>query len=564
MSPPLSRDLPGSASGCALAGVGFGWTMTASSGRPEPRDRARAPASPSGDDPSAHPGRARRQRAPRGRVGSAGPHAPASRSSADRTGGPAMPTPTADSVPAGLPQLRVGAHLAPEDGACLMEYVSVLSGARFSDHPPCTDPMVATVARMVNDASTDAGRPLLAGFAPDLAETGGAPDARRSAAVVRAAVLAAQAAAGDRGGLRRAVRGARRRCDRVTGDSPSARLARSLDTVHRYGAGRRRLELVVSGGGSCPIGSGTPRSGRCSPRRSPPPRRAARPPRSRVGRPARPCSPPVGRRCSPCGVRPQHVGAGRRPGRDHARRDRRRAGRGRALAAREDQLREPFGILQAALVGFVGLLLAFGLTMAVGRYEARRAAVVQEANDIGTTSCGPRRCPSRLAPRRWSLLKRYGDAPSPFSDRCPAARRRNEATIAESGRRSRPGCGPSPVEALTAAPVDERPPAVRRDAQRHLRRPERPGVRAHQPGAHHRVGGSRSSVPPPRSPPWPCTWPPTATVCRRSWSASLLVTVLLLVTFDLDRPTRGLIRVPATPLQDLAVQMTEPVAATGP
>ena len=78
-----------------------------------------------------------------------------------------------------------------------------------------------------------------------MAETGGAPDARRSAAVVRAAVLAAQAAAGDRGGLRRAVRGARRRCDRVTGDSPSARLARSLDTVHRYGAGRRRLELAV-------------------------------------------------------------------------------------------------------------------------------------------------------------------------------------------------------------------------------------------------------------------------------------------------------------------------------
>ena len=41
--------------------------------------------------------------------------------------------------------------------------------------------------------------------------------------------------------------------------------------------------------------------------------------------------------------------------------------------------------MQAALVGFVALLLAFGLTMAVGRYEARRAAVVLESNAIGTT-----------------------------------------------------------------------------------------------------------------------------------------------------------------------------------
>ena len=33
----------------------------------------------------------------------------------------------------------------------------------------------------------------------------------------------------------------------------------------------------------------------------------------------------------------------------------------------------------------MGLILAFGLTLAVGRYEARRAAVVDDANAIGTT-----------------------------------------------------------------------------------------------------------------------------------------------------------------------------------
>ena len=52
----------------------------------------------------------------------------------------------------------------------------------------------------------------------------------------------------------------------------------------------------------------------------------------------------------------------------------------------QENLREPFGVLQAALLGVVGLILAFGLTLAVGRYEARRTASVTEANAIGTTS----------------------------------------------------------------------------------------------------------------------------------------------------------------------------------
>ncbi len=47
---------------------------------------------------------------------------------------------------------------------------------------------------------------------------------------------------------------------------------------------------------------------------------------------------------------------------------------GRVMARRGTGLKEPLGVVQASLVGFVALLLAFGLTMAVGRYEARRAA----------------------------------------------------------------------------------------------------------------------------------------------------------------------------------------------
>ena len=47
-------------------------------------------------------------------------------------------------------------------------------------------------------------------------------------------------------------------------------------------------------------------------------------------------------------------------------------------------------------------------------------------------------------------------------------------------------------------------------------------------------------------------------------SAAALITLLLLVTFDLDRPTRGLIKVPATPLVALRASMVLPPAASGP
>ena len=58
---------------------------------------------------------------------------------------------------------------------------------------------------------------------------------------------------------------------------------------------------------------------------------------------------------------------------------------GRFLRASCERHREPIGVLQGALLGIVGLILAFGLSLAVGRYQDRRADVVIEANTIGTT-----------------------------------------------------------------------------------------------------------------------------------------------------------------------------------
>jgi len=140
-------------------------------------------------------------------------------------------------------ELREGAHLTPEDGVCLMEYVSILAGARFGDHPRCTDPVLGTLARLVNDSCTDAARQQLTTFAPALAETGPG-DAARTAAVVSAAVRTACMAADDPG-LRRHRRRAQYRHDRVTGAGRAAAVARYVDCLYRRGGGRSHLEAAV-------------------------------------------------------------------------------------------------------------------------------------------------------------------------------------------------------------------------------------------------------------------------------------------------------------------------------
>lgn len=70
------------------------------------------------------------------------------------------------------PEIRPGTHLDPDAGACLMELVSVAAGAAWSDHPSCTHPLVAHLARRVNDALSDTSRQQLRPLVPVLARSG--------------------------------------------------------------------------------------------------------------------------------------------------------------------------------------------------------------------------------------------------------------------------------------------------------------------------------------------------------------------------------------------------------
>jgi hypothetical protein len=49
-----------------------------------------------------------------------------------------------------------------------MELASLLAGERWSDHPACTHPLLAAVARHVNDHTSDAGRQRLTGLIPSV------------------------------------------------------------------------------------------------------------------------------------------------------------------------------------------------------------------------------------------------------------------------------------------------------------------------------------------------------------------------------------------------------------
>ena len=147
-------------------------------------------------------------------------------------------------TPTGLPVLCAGAHLAPEDGACLMEYVSVLAGEPFSDGPRCTDPMLATLARLVNDASSDTRRDRLGSLAPALA-TARRTDAVGSAALVLSTLLRVHEVVGGSRRLDRHLWRAHRWLHRTTLRKPAGLWPRWADLAHRRGTGRRRLIAAV-------------------------------------------------------------------------------------------------------------------------------------------------------------------------------------------------------------------------------------------------------------------------------------------------------------------------------
>jgi hypothetical protein len=234
---------------------------------------------------------------------------------------------------------------------------------------------------------------------------------------------------------------------------------------------------------------------------------------------------------------------------------------GRYFRHRWEHLREPVGVLQGALLGLVGLVLAFGLALAVGRYESRRAAVVDDANAIGTTYLRAQTLSEPMRTRSLELLRRYTDASIRLSHAIPnsTASRRAIDDGDELQRRLWALAG----QALAGAPRDSAPRLYVETLNEMI---DMQTVRV--AALNNRVPGAVLGV--------EVLFAAVAFGLLAFYLALLgravlpvflaagLICLLLLVTFDLDRPTRGLITVPATPLTSLRASMELPPAAAAP
>lgn len=233
---------------------------------------------------------------------------------------------------------------------------------------------------------------------------------------------------------------------------------------------------------------------------------------------------------------------------------------GRRLRARHETWREPIGALQAALLGFVALILAFGLTMAVGRYETRRVDLVNEANAIGTTYLRAQTLSEPERSRSLGLLERYTDVEirlstvrpdSTVARRLVAAgdviQRQLWALAADSLREAPTASAPRLYVDSLNSMIDSQTSRVAALSNR----VPTPVLVIEVFGASAALGLLALYL----------------AVLGRGvlpvMLAALFVSLLLVVTFDLDRPTRGLITVPDTPLVSLRASMDLPPAASG-
>ena len=234
---------------------------------------------------------------------------------------------------------------------------------------------------------------------------------------------------------------------------------------------------------------------------------------------------------------------------------------GRALRSRSHHLREPLGVLQAALLGLVGLILAFGLSLAVGRYEARRAAVVDEANAIGTTYLRAQLLAEPVRSRSLERLVRYTDASIRLSESVPTSDEARRA-VADGQVLQRQLWGLA-GEAVAGAPDATAPRLYVQTLNDMI---DMQTVRV--AGLSNRVPGEVLAVEVLGAAVGLGLLAFYLALLGRGVItvvlAAALVTMLLLVTLDLDRPTRGLIKVPDAPLVSLRASMVLPPAAQAP
>ncbi len=234
---------------------------------------------------------------------------------------------------------------------------------------------------------------------------------------------------------------------------------------------------------------------------------------------------------------------------------------GRRMSHHRDTLREPYAVLQAALLGLVALILAFGLSMAVGRHDSRRAAVVTEANAIGTTYLRAQTLKEPMRSESLEELATYTDTVIRLTSAVPGSDAAKTA-IADGSELQR-SLWAQAGEALAESPEDSAPRLYvetlnemidMQTTQIAVRNNRVPAVVLiiEIVGAAVALGLLAFYL---------------AMLSRGVFTvilAAVFISMLLMITFDLDRPARGLVQVPDAPLVDLRASMELPPAAEAP
>jgi len=234
---------------------------------------------------------------------------------------------------------------------------------------------------------------------------------------------------------------------------------------------------------------------------------------------------------------------------------------GRSIRSRSEEPQDSVGVMQGALLGFMALVLAFGLSLATGRYENRRAATAAEAIALGTTYLRAQTLAEPMRTESLALLRDYTDLGIRIAKTVPGSGRQRAAVAASDEVEQELWLLAG--EALDGAPVDSAPrlyvESLNESFDARVIRVAGLGNRVPPTVLVVELGGASLAL---------ALLGVHLGVLGRGALTSLLAAVfvgfLLLVTFDLDRPTRGLIEVPATTLENVRETMELPPAADPP
>jgi hypothetical protein len=213
------------------------------------------------------------------------------------------------------------------------------------------------------------------------------------------------------------------------------------------------------------------------------------------------------------------------------------------------------------MLGVVGLILAFGLSLALSRYEDRRASIVDEANTIGTTYLRAETLAEPVRSVSLRLLVDYTEQAIALADSIPGSDEADAAAGTEQRIQRRlwslagRALNDDPVASAPRLYVETLNEMIDAQTTRVTSLSNRvPGTVLFLEvlGAAIALGLLAAYV---------------SLVGRGLLGvvlAGVLVGTLLFVTIDLDRPTRGLITVPDTVLRNQLESMQLAPAANAP